>query len=438
MLLKKKLFKNGLLVFGKPIDAVDIKNILAVLTGDFLGQGINFAVSVYIAIHYSDLVFGIVNTGTAVANYIGVIVAFGIPAILSRNIVQQPNHASIFVSTAIMVRVVIATITLAALSFVLSTAESSCLEKSVTFILSINACLSIFNLDQSFDALRRSSYHSIVRFFSFNLMYLCLVVAIILLLPEAPVTFILVSLVAANLLFSISNIVLFHYRVLKIRFILDLKIAKSLLLDSLPILTTTGLGVVYLNFAVTYLRKTEGLEAVADYGAASRIVLILIMLDVVVMRILVPKVAALALAPVSQHWSLLLHLLLIRASYAIPLVTFILFGYSWILELIYQGKYQQSGTLLQLLSLWFMGTMFTHFGTYLYTNGYTRQYVAWIAAKVAIFLMLTVWLTMKYAVEGAVYALIIAEYLAACWVLVILRYNIRQKSLAENTTLGEG
>jgi O-antigen/teichoic acid export membrane protein len=384
--------------------------------------------SVYIAIHYSDLVFGIVNTGTAVANYIGVIVAFGIPAILSRNIVQQPNHASIFVSTAIMVRVVIATITLAALSFVLSTAESSCLEKSVTFILSINACLSIFNLDQSFDALRRSSY----------LMYLCLVVAIILLLPEAPVTFILVSLVAANLLFSISNIVLFHYRVLKIRFILDLKIAKSLLLDSLPILTTTGLGVVYLNFAVTYLRKTEGLEAVADYGAASRIVLILIMLDVVVMRILVPKVAALALAPVSQHWSLLLHLLLIRASYAIPLVTFILFGYSWILELIYQGKYQQSGTLLQLLSLWFMGTMFTHFGTYLYTNGYTRQYVAWIAAKVAIFLMLTVWLTMKYAVEGAVYALIIAEYLAACWVLVILRYNIRQKSLAENTTLGEG
>ncbi|MBL4679997.1 MAG: oligosaccharide flippase family protein [Pseudomonadales bacterium] len=413
---------------GQIIDKVDIKNMLGVLLGDFLGQGINYAVNIYIAVHFGALIFGMVNTGAAIANYVAVIVAFGIPVILSKNIVQQPNKAAEFIATAIITRLGITILALTALGLFLLFANYSDEEKQIIFLLSFSASLTIFNLDQSFDALRRSIYHSMARLLTFNLVYLLLVLIVVNKVEGAPVVYVVMSLVVASMLFSLTNLILFHKKVLNISFSFNPVLAKELIVEALPILFTSGLNVVYLNFAVSYLRESQGLFAVAEYSAASRIILILIMFDVAVMRILVPKISALIRIPSNQHWFLLSNIALYRALYAVPFTLVLYFHNEWIIELVYQGQYKSAAPLLKVFGFWYMGTILNHFGTYLYTNGYASRFVKWMTFKLVIFLIISITLTNEYGSAGAAYGLVLSEYIAAFALILLLVQAIRRKN----------
>jgi lipopolysaccharide exporter len=409
------------------IDSTDRKNFIGILFGDLLGQGINFFVNLFIAIHFGAVVFGIISNGNAIASCVAVIVACGIPSILSRNIVQNRGDPAQLISTAIFLRLMIGAIVNLVIMAGLIYSDYSNTEKTSVVILSLAATMGLFNLDQSFDALKRSFAHSMLRLLFFNLTYLILIVAVFLLMPETSVIPVVICLLLAALIFSTSNLIYFHSRVQPLTLTFNQSLARDLMKEAMPIFLTSLLAVVYLNFAVLYLRHDNGLIAAADYSAASRLILILIMLDVAIMRVMVPKISALTFQPTQHHFTALLKIALLRLLYMIPLAGSLAFFAAPIVDLIYQGQYAESAPVLMLLAIWLIGTCLNHLGTYLYSHGAMTRYVRWNVMKVMLLLLMVFVIIKPEDPYQFALSLAVTEYTSALLVLIYVKLTIRDR-----------
>lgn len=404
------------------ISNIDKKNIFGILAGDLLGQGINFVITILVAIHFGPTIFGMVSHGNAIASCMAIVVAFGIPQILSRDIVQNKFDSSRLIATSLLLRVVIAIVANTALIAFIWIEINDPTERYIVLILSLAATLGLFNLDQSYDALRRSFAHAILRLCAFNLTYLAAIGLVVWLMPESNILWIVASLLFAATVFALANVTYFNARVLPLNWQFDRKIAGYLITHALPTLFTSTLSVIYLNFAVLYLRQSGGLETAADFNAAYRLILILLLLDVAVSRVFVPKISGLrekaSDAPVTLR-----RIFLIRLGYlSVLAVTAWLFA-SPLVNLVYQDTYPDAAPLLQLLAIWIVGTSLNHLGTYLYTNGAMTQFAVWIFIKFVLLLLYTaVFSAQDHAV---IYALIAAEYSAAAIVLLLGMRQVR-------------
>lgn len=396
------------------LDTTDKRNILGILFGDFFGQGINFLVNLFIAIHFGAVVFGIVSNGNAIAACVAVVVACGIPSILSRNIVQQPHQTAELISTAIIIRIGAAIITNLLVVALVVTGDYSSTEQIAVVVLSLAATMSLFNLDQSFDAVGRSYPHAMIRLFAFNLMYLGLILLLFVLVPNANVIQVVSCLLIASLVFSGANVWYFHKYVQPLKPIFNVGIARDFLKDASPILLTTLLSAIYLNLAVLYLRHHSGLVVAADYSAASRIILILLMFDVAIMRVLVPKISGLQGSVGREHLVALLRIFGLRLAYLLPLTGLTMIFSESIIRIAFQDGYPNAAPTLFFLAIWLLPGALNHLGTYLYSHQGMAAYVQWTVIKLGLLL------TLVFVFVQPTQALSFAQLLALVELLSVL------------------
>ncbi|MFT7043299.1 MAG: O-antigen/teichoic acid export membrane protein [Candidatus Azotimanducaceae bacterium] len=426
-MLRSKIIRRKL--FVSILSRRDLLNIRAVIYGDFLGQGLNYAVNIYIAVHFGALIFGTISYAIALASYMSVLTSLGIPSILARDIVQKPEEISRLVSTSLGLRLIIAVSLNFMLVLTLTQLSLGSLEYYCLILMSFSASLNIFNLDQSYDAMGRSSAHAKIKFFSQNLLYLVLIVLSSILSNADNVLYFLFSLLIANIAFAIANMLYFSRNLAPINFSICIATAKPLVKDSLIFLIAAGLNVLYLNFAVVFLRNEHGLIVVSSYGAASRVILILLMLDMVIMRVIVPKIAQLRSAASNMHLVTLIQILGIRVAYAAPLVAILFIYPGEVLDLLYQGEYASSKYLLQILSIWFLGGVANHFGTYIYTSGYLRSFLGWICLKIVLFLALLFLLyNAEIPAETVAIAFATTEWISGFLVVIASAHFARRNS----------
>ncbi|MFC3364995.1 flippase [Pedobacter fastidiosus] len=246
------------------------------------------------------------------------------------------------------------------------------------------------------------------------------VLKVVLITLSLPLLYIVFAYVLDGLILAVGLVVVYQKRGFNIfDWSFSKQRAKSLIKKSTPLILSAVMVSIYMKIDVVML-KSIGSKAVGIYGAAQNLSEGWYFIPVAIVTSVFPALLNARKTDLERYRKRLGNLYDLLVFISIPVALFISFFGSYIIHIIYNGKYDGAGPMLS-IHIWsgifvFLGTASSQ---YLVAEGYTKISFYRTAAGAIVNIVLNLWLIPKYAGIGASIATLIACFVSTFYLLLI-------------------
>ena len=396
-----------------------LRNIAAFVAGDAGSRVIGFFVTVYLARVLVPEGFGTVTVGLAVLGYLGLLASPGVQILETRNVAASPVDMPQRVGAVLSLRLVLSAVTALAAWGI---ARAVLREQRTADVIGLYAlCLlpMALLLDWWFQGKEDFRAIGISRVFQF-LVY---AVAVVLLvrsgddLEAAPRAFLLGACAGSLLL-----LILYSVKTGSFPFHLRLGLWKTILQQNVPVGGAVLAAQAATSLPPIAVASLLGTVEAAEYGAAMRLVFMILFVDRLLHALLLPAMSR-QLAR-DRHRARLTAVVVVKLQivFLVPLgLIFILTG-EWILILLYGPSYAPAAPVLQVLISYVLLTLMnTVFVCVLVGNGQERDYSRIMTVGSTLMAALIALLTVVAGGRGAALAVVTGEALITFWMFLRAR-----------------
>jgi len=396
-----------------------LQNMAAFVAGDAGSRLIGFFVTVYLARVLAPEAFGTVTVGLAVLGYLGLIASPGVQILETRNVAASPVDMPQRVGAVISLRVILG-IAIALAAWLIARAVLE--EQRTADVIGLYALCLIpmallldwwFQGKEDFWALGGSR---VVQFLVYAIAVVLMVRS-----PEdleaAPKAFFFGALGGALIL-----LLLYGVRSKSIPFHLRPALWKTILQQNLPV----G-GAVLAAQAATSLPPivvAAGLGTVqaAEYGAAMRLVFMILFIDRLIHALLLPAISR-QLARDRQRARLTATVVLkSQIVFLVPMGLAVMLLGRWIVTLLYGPSYVAAAPIVQILTSYVLLTiMNTVFVCVVVGSGQEREYSRIMTVGSTLMAALILLLTLTAGGVGAALGVVVGEAVIAFWMFLRAR-----------------
>ena len=397
-----------------------LRNMLAFMAGDAGSRVVGFFVTVYLVRVLPLEAFGIVTVGLAVLGYLGLIASPGVQILETRNVaaspVDMPKRVGAVISLRALLSVVIA---LAAWGISRAVLED---EQTADVIGLYAMCLIPMALLLDWWFQGKEDFRSIgsARILQ-SLVYGAAVVLLVRSgddLVLAPQAFFLGGLAGSLLL-----LIIYRVKAGSFPFYLSPALWRTILQQNLPVGGAVLAAQAATSLPPIVVAALLGTVVAAEYGAAMRLVFMILFIDRLMHALLLPAISR-QLARDRQRARLTAVVVLkSQIVFLVPLGLILVLAGEWILTVLYGQSYALAAPLLQVLVsyvlLTFMNTVFV---CVLVGDGKERDYSRIMTVGSTFMAGLIMVLTLAAGGLGAALGVVAGEALITCWMFLRARH----------------
>jgi O-antigen/teichoic acid export membrane protein len=310
---------------------------------------VGILISIYVIRYLGPNDFGVLSYSIAIIGVMYPIATLGTDPILFRNILNDKNKTSVYLHTARVIRLFASTLLVVSIViFLLLSSESEEL-KNILYIMLVGLFFDVSRVyKEYFLSISQNQYIAISSIVS------------VLLSNFLKLTFIIfnLSVIWFAVAFTLSKVLdycslRYFYRKLEPndRSTFDLSVAKKLFHDSWPLIFTSFAGLLYLSTDQILVKNLLGYEELGLYSAGTKLVLVLLVIPPIISNILYPRILdSYRIDPKEKFIDKLKLVYFFNLALALSIYVFFLFFGDLIIELLFGGKYVQSGIILKTYS----------------------------------------------------------------------------------------
>ena len=322
-----------------------LKNVSVGVGARIVVQILAFFNVVYLARILSPDRFGELNLATAIVGYFGLVAAFGLPTIGSREVARNPEDTPVLAGQIVLLRCALAASSYVLLMVFVVLTPLSFEVKLLTLFLGVGVLTQPFVLDWVFIGLSKMEIAAAGVVVS-SVIIVGLTLVVVRRADDVlwiPVTTLAGSLGATALLYRWLR------RQFGIRWHINLSVAKSLMRVAAPI-TLSGLMIQsYVTGDTVLLGFFQGSYAVGLYNSAYKFILIANSLNALYVQALIPEVARIYAEDPTQVIRFVTRASYLGALLGVALVLLVTFNGHELMLRLFGSNYADSGALLKIL-----------------------------------------------------------------------------------------
>ena len=376
-------------------------------------QGLGLLVLIWMARYLGPTQFGVFNYATAYVALVWSFTDLGLPSIVVRNLVKNPDEAPRILGTAFFLRVgAVVLAWSAAIAGVRWLRPGDELTHILVIIIATGMVFQVCDtLAWWFEALVQSKYVAWARSAAF---LLSAALRVTLILSHAPLFSFALASAGELALAGIGIAIIFYFRQTPpFYFRFSWSSAGTLLRDSWPLIFSNLAIVIYMRLDQVMLGNMRGDAEVGIYSVVVLIAEAAYIVPMIVMPSLLPGIVAAKEESEALFYERLDHLYRLMAflAYAIALPLALVSG--WLVPLLFGSAYASGGPVLAVLAL---AGMFTFMGVartaFLVTMNWSKTHLAAVSTSCALNIVLNLALIPRYGALGAAIASALAYWFA--------------------------
>lgn len=381
------------------------RNAISIVTSDAVRRFIGFVTVAYLARRVGIESFGAINVGLTVLTYALLVSAAGLGAFGARAVAR--GESSGIASTIVSIRLLTGTVIFGIVIILAATVVAN----PATAAMMVFFCLALFpnalQLDWFYQGKEEMELIGIGRLVS-ALLYLILIVVFV--RTSADLLWVAGAAVAGDLASSVIVLSAYRRRNDSIPLRFSLAGAKSILRQSLPMGAGSVFATVSTNLPILLIGIFLSNRDAGIYGAASKLVAFLLMIDRVLGTLLLPatsRVHARSAELLSSTLGWAMKWIIVAA---LPICVGGTILAPRIVPLVYGAAYGEAILVFRIL-IWFFlfTTMHTVYTAGMIASGQERTYGTVMAISLAVYASAVVIGTLVFGVAGAAAAAVISE-----------------------------
>lgn len=231
-----------------------------------------FIIGILVINYLGPVEFGILSYSLSYISFFSFIVSLGLDGIISREIVSNPKHSKIIVSTSFLMKISSLVFVVFLVNFISIFLDNSQQIKIIISIISLNLLQEPFNVFSTY-------FQAIVniRNVSFSIMISKLLLIIFKLLliyfQFSLIYFVIVDAIVLIFLSTSFMILYLRFNKLRVKDLLkfDKKMALNLFKDSWPLMISSGAILLYMRFDQIMIKEMISLEELGYYSVSVKI-----------------------------------------------------------------------------------------------------------------------------------------------------------------------
>lgn len=410
-------------------------NLIWTFTEKFLSLLSVLVIGVLLARYLGPEKFGLLSYSQSFVAMFSFLIGLGLDAIIVREIVKNPQKSSVIVSTSFLMKL-LAFFIVALLINLLSIRSNDSFEiKLIILIISLNLLKEPFNVFASyFQAIVKIQKISFVIIIS----KLALIILKLLLIYSkfSLIYFVIVDSVVLILAAIFYFILYVKHKNISIKdtFKFDRKISNKLLLDSWPLMISSGAIMLYMRFDQIMIKKMISLEELGFYSVSVKIAESWYFIPMLISSVMYPLlIEAKKSNDLYMHRLKQLFFSCIMVSLLCSVLLFIFSDF--IIEILFGELFSGSKTTLSILSIGgiFVGMGYVN-GKWMVIENFTKLSLIRNILGLFINVSLNFYLIPKYGIIGAAVSTLISLAFASYFFFLIIKrtreiFYIQTKSI---------
>lgn len=402
------------------------RNAIWLTIAEFLGKAIAFASSILITRYLSKEGFGQYSFVIAFGLIFGVLANFGFGAYTTREIAKNREGAEKIVGNLLSLKALLSVGVLVLLAI---TAQFIDRPDHVIYGLYIVGFITVFDALRSFvssifQAFEKMQYVTVVRVGE-RLLYVTLVILSIVF--DYGIIALLVSLAASSFIFSVIGLLIVHYRFAKLSFRFDSVFIRTILLSTFYFVINDVFITIFFKIDSVMLSFFKGDVFNAEYTAAYNLIYSsAVVIPAVLSAVLYPVLTRFYNTDVKKFKENIPHILKYYIVISFPVIAFFMILAEPLLDIIYDGKYNDSVFVFQVLAV---GVLFVFVNFVLSTilNTIEKQKLVAFASFIAMVVnvSLNVLFIPQWGILGAGVATVITELLFMLGLYMFVEKNLK-------------
>lgn len=417
LLLKSREFLShpGVRRYGSNTAWMFAEQILRMVAG--------FLVGVWVARYLGPEKFGLFSYALAFVAIFQGIAKLGLDGILVRDLVREPEKATVYLGTAFWLKLFGAVVTLLFIGLAIQFTGNDATANLYILIIASGLIFQSFEvIDFYFQSKVLAKYVSICKMVQLALSSLMKIFLI--LIGADLLWFVMVSLIDMVTLAITLNIAYKYNKNPSFYKYFDVYVGKRLLKDSWPLILSSVAVMIYMRIDQVMIKNMLGDKEVGLYSAAVKLVEVWHFIPMIVAQSLFPAIVKAKEISEELYFKRLQGLYALMIWTAIAVALPITFLSEWIVKFLYGVEYLQASKVLA-ISIWagvfvFLGVAS---GRYLLTENYTK--IAFLRALIGacVNILLNLLLIPTFKIEGAAFATLISYFIAVFFIVFIPDVN---------------
>lgn len=326
---------------------------------------ISFLATIYVARNLGPENYGQLSYAISFVGLFGFIGSLGIDYILYRELIKRREERHKLLGTGFVLKLIAGTIAALICTLVAIFVVENDVSKVLIFILALTFILNAFQIiNHEFQARVQSKYPSVV---SIGVVVILNALKVLVIFNNEGVIYLALILLLESVLYAVSYLYIYktklHEKVTK--WVFDFAIAKSMLIDSLPLLFSSAFVLLYSRIDQVFIKHMIDVSSVGVYDAAVRLAEVWYVIPSILVTALFP--AVINAKETSDHLyfarlkKLAIFLILLACSISAPIA--ILAPY--IMNILYGAAFMEGVIVLQVY-VWatigvFLGALVTNY-----------------------------------------------------------------------------
>jgi len=328
------------------------KNTSWLFAGKILRMIVGLFVAVWVARYLGPEKYGLFSYAQSFVGLFIAIASLGLDSIIVRELVKEPQKENRLLSTAFILKVVGAIITLVILAIATDFTSNDNYTNKLIFIIASAVIFKSFNIiDFYFQAKVLSKYVVFSNVFS---LFFSSLLKIYLIFIQASLEAFVWVVLFDSVVMALSYLY-WYWKIKKDLFIFKLKfdfnLAKNLLKDSWPLILSGMVIAVYMKIDQVMIKEMLGNTEVGQYAAAVRISEAWYFIPMVIVSSLFPAIINAKKVSEELYYVRLQKLYDLMLWMAIAIALPMTFLSDWVVNLLYGSQYNQAGSVL-MIHIW--------------------------------------------------------------------------------------
>jgi len=342
--IRQLLTHQGFMKYFKNTSWLLAEKILRMIVGLFVG--------IWVARYLGPEQFGLFSYAQSFVGLFIAVASLGLDGIIVRELVKEPQKENTLLSTAFMLKLIGAIITLIILAVAIDLTSNDDYTNKLIFIIASAVIFKSFNIiDFYFQAKVLSKY---IVFSNILSLFLSSLLKIYLILIQASLEAFAWVVLFDSVVVALSYF--YWYRRVKrdlfiFKFTFDFNLAKSLLKDSWPLILSGLVVSIYMKIDQVMIKEMLDSEAVGNYAAAVRLSEAWYFMPIVISSSLFPAIINAKKISEKLYYARLQKLYDLMVLMAISIALPMTFLSDWVVNFLYGKQYSEAGSIL-MIHIW--------------------------------------------------------------------------------------